>query len=87
MNRYVDLASHCIGLGRRKPYRRHGRTFYRPYRNYFACVKPDDDWETMTDAGYAARRELGDRVYYCMTRPGLDWLGEQLDMTIYDEED
>lgn len=67
MNRYTDLASHCIGLGRRKPYRRHGRTFYRPYRNRFACAQQDDDWE-------------------CMVSAGLDWLGGQLGMTIYDEE-
>lgn len=86
MNRYTDLASHCIGLGRRKPYRRHGRTFYRPYRNRFACAQQDDDWECMVSAGYAVRRDIGHYVYYSMTRNGLDWLGGQLGMTIYDEE-
>lgn len=33
-NIYIDLASHCIGLDYNKPYKRHGRYFYRPYRNY-----------------------------------------------------
>lgn len=34
-NRYIELAKHCIGLDRKKPYTRHSRKFYRPYRNYY----------------------------------------------------
>lgn len=35
-NRFVEVAKHAIGLDHRKPYTRHGKLFYRPYRNYFA---------------------------------------------------
>lgn len=28
--------SHCIGLDHKNPYKRHGRKFYKPYRNYYA---------------------------------------------------
>ena len=34
-NIYIELAKHCIGLDHKKPYKRHGRYFYRPYRNYY----------------------------------------------------
>ena len=32
-NRYISLATHAIGLDHKKPYKRHGIYFYRPYRN------------------------------------------------------
>lgn len=34
--KYIELAKHCIGLDSKKPYTRHGKKFYRPYRNFFA---------------------------------------------------
>ena len=88
---YIELAKHCIGLDRKKPYTRHGKKFYRPYRNYFATGKGRDlnDWETMKSAGYADKWEQnqnGGYTFY-LTREGLDWLGEQLGIHIYDEED
>lgn len=83
---------HCIGMvdgpGSRAPYHRHGKLFYRPYRNYFTTPKPDKRWEELCAYGYADHGKVDDRgVMYWMTREGLDWLGEQLNMTIYDEED
>lgn len=84
---------HCIGMvdscsHRHKPYRRHGKTFYRPWRNYFTVAAPDKQWEDLCAFGYAEHGAVGDRgVMYWMTRAGLDWLGTQLGMTIHDEED
>jgi hypothetical protein len=84
---------HCIGMvdscsQRHKPYRRHGRMFYRPWRNYFSCGKPDKRWEELCDCGYATHGPVNDNgVCYWMTRKGLDWIGEQLGMTIHDEGD
>lgn len=83
---YIGLASHCIGLDRKKPYHRHGKAFYRPYRNYYAAGRAHKEWEVMVSAGYAERWPEK-TAYYSLTRAGLDWLGEQLGMTIYDEED
>lgn len=34
----IALASHCIGLDRKKPYKRHGRYFYSLYRDYYIEV-------------------------------------------------
>lgn len=82
---------HCIGLvdsgsNRHRPYHRHGKAFYRPWRNYFSFSAPASQWEMLCEAGYAAHGTISDRgVLYWLTRKGLDWLGKQLNMTIYEE--
>lgn len=89
-NIYITLASHCIGLDYRKPYKRHGRYFYRPYRNYYAAGRKDVElWDVMVAAGYAEKgkeNSHGGRMYW-LTREGLDWLGEKLGIRILDEEE
>src|SRR5574344_411492 len=55
---------HCIGMVdscAHKPYTRHGKKFYRPWRNYFTTNQPDAEWEKLCDAGYAERGILSDR--------------------------
>lgn len=87
--KYIDIAKHCIGLDRKKPYIRHGKKFYRPYRNYYTTGKNQGGWEEMVSAGYADRGEknqYGGYTYW-LTRAGLDWLGEKLGVKIYDEDD
>lgn len=84
---------HCIGMvdsgsQRHRPYRRHGRTFYRPWRNYFSTNEPDLKWNSLCIAGYADHGTATDRgVTYWITRKGLDWVGSQLGIVIHDEED
>lgn len=89
-NESIDVARHCIGLNYKKPYVRHGKRFYRPYRNYFTLCGKNELWEALMSEGYAARNEIkdhpGDWVYW-LTRAGLDWLGDQLGITIYNESD
>lgn len=88
-NKYIKLAKHCIGLDRKKPYIRHGKKFYRPYRNYFATGRNYENWEVMESVGHAKRGEQNQHGGYIfwLTRAGLDWLGEQLEIHIYDEAD
>lgn len=84
---------HCIGLvdsgsQRHKPYSRHGKTFYRPWRNYFSAPFHSTSWDELCEHGYAEHNETSDRgVMYWITRKGLDWIGEQLGITIHNEED
>ena len=89
-NVYVKKAMHCIGLDYAKPYKRHGKLFYKPYRNHYdASPKDCEVWGLMCDARYADRgREdrYGGRMYR-LTREGLDWLGKQLGIYIWDKEE
>ena len=88
----VQLAAHTIGLDNKRPYQRHGKFFYRPYRNYFSTHGKDiylSLWQSLCDKGYAKCRNgynPGNIVFW-LTRAGLDWLGDELGITIYDEED
>lgn len=77
-NTHLTLASHCIGLDHRKPYKRHGRYFYRPYRNYYAAGGE------YTEEG--EKNSHGGRIYW-LTREGMVWLGEKLGVKIWDEEE
>lgn len=88
-NTYLELAKHCIGLDRKKPYIRHKKKFYRPYRNFFTTGKDHDDWDALVSTGYAKRGEQNQHggYTYWLTREGLDWLGNELGMKIYDESD
>lgn len=87
-------ALHVVGLdnGRGKIYTRHGRRFCRPYRNYFDAPKRGDkDLDALADAGYMDREITHpgtDRegVWYSFNRTGLDWLGGQLGIYIFNEE-
>ena len=54
-NIYVTLASGCIWLDYKSPYKRNWRYFYRPYRNYYGAGGKDVEvWDVMVGAGYAA---------------------------------
>lgn len=88
----VQLAAHAIGLDRKRPYMRHGKTFYRPYRNYFTTPNNAHDytvWMGLCENGYAKRWPSGTRCCYTftLTRTGLDWLGETLGITIHNPEE
>ena len=37
----IALSSHAIGLDNHKPYKRHGKFFYKPYRNYYDASMKD----------------------------------------------
>lgn len=87
-------ALHVVGLdnGRGKIYTRHGRRFCRPYRNYFAATKKGDkDLDALSDSGYMEREVINsgterEYVLYSFNRTGLDWLGNQLGIYIFNED-
>lgn len=76
-------AMHTIGLdghvGQRL-YKRHGKTYYKPYRNYFCGLDPELD--ELVEVGYMT---LNDITYH-FTDKGLAWLGNELGMHIYSDE-
>ena len=84
-----QIVLHCIGMDgsgsqRHRPYIRPGRKFYRPWRNCFYTYADDVTWNKLCEHGYAAHVNVSEknRTVFWMTRKGLDWLGEQLSITI-----
>lgn len=87
---HVSLASHAVGLDYKKPYIRHGKKFYKPYRNHFTTGYTGDMvklWNELEEKGYAKSNPFENGKFFWLTRSGLDWLGKQLGIHIYDEED
>lgn len=83
----IELAKHAIGLDYKKPYRRHGKKFYKPYRNYYATILRDPVWRALVSEGFATCFPEGeDRAIFTLTRSGLDWLGRHIGVKIYDEQ-
>lgn len=76
----VQIAAHMIGLDYKRPYIRHGRRYYKPYRNYFYSALSGSDYETL-------RKMEKKGVYFWTTREGLDWLGSELRIQIHDPRD
>lgn len=64
-------------------YHRHGKAFYKPYRNFF-CTKEDDlMWNKLCSVGLAkCSEEHNGCVDFYLTRLGIEWLGRQLQITI-----
>lgn len=84
----IEQAKHAVRLDYQKPYRRHGKLYYRPYQNYYATIFRDPVWRALVTEGLATCFPEGkDRAIFTLTRSGLDWLGEQIGMKIYDEQE
>lgn len=90
LEEHRKLIRHALGMGHRKTYTRHGKKFYRPYRNYFETNDRTADypyWERLVKAGLSTKKVYGDNIWYFVTRKGMDWLGQHDGIHIYDEED
>ena len=90
LEKHRKLVRHALGMDNRKTYVRHGKRFYRPYRNYFYTHERTVDfpfWERMVKAGLAEKEEEIKGINYFVTRRGMDWLGQHDGITIYNEED
>lgn len=83
----IDLCKHMVGLGRKRPYHRHGKEFYRPYRNVFASNFPGNRLLNKLPHLIITKSQSEKRVYYKLTTEGLQWLGRQLGITIKEERD
>lgn len=90
LEKHRELVRHALGMDNRKTYVRHGKRFYRPYRNYFFTNENTVDfpyWERMVVAGLAKKEVAQKGVNYYVTRSGMDWLGKHDGVHIYDEEE
>lgn len=78
----IELCKHMVGLDYKSPYHRHGKAFYKPYRNYYEA--PKDGNPILDKLPFAIiNKRVGDiSIWYELTEQGLAWLGRQLKITI-----
>lgn len=86
LKKAIELCKHTIGLDHSKPYHRHGKVFYKPYRNYFAASSNGEKLLDRLSGLVVERRETERSVIYRLTPDGLKWLGRQLNITIKEYE-
>lgn len=80
--RAIEICKHMVGLDYENPYHRHGKAFYKAYRNYYGDPSNGNSIldKLPTDFFRVHRDERGTTYY--MTQEGFDWLGRQLHMKI-----
>lgn len=86
----VRLAAHMVGMAglfHKDPYIKNGKVYFRADVNYIIVGPSTDAYgvlDEMVTQGYATVSGCGWKYAFSLTRKGLDWLGEQLNMKIYD---
>lgn len=83
-NQMIAFAMSAIGMDTKKPYKRHGKRFFRPDRNLHVVTINHPVWATLRQKGYAVRAKRDTYEINSLTRAGLDWLGRELGVKIYD---
>ena len=90
MEETIDMIKHMIGLDYHKPYMRHDKLFYKPYRNYFSFNPKNDnksfEYLSGESIGILRRYErYGDNcgfICYSLTEIGRRWLSRSIGIMI-----
>lgn len=78
----VDYCKHIVGLDYERPYQRHGKLFYKPYRNHWEAPANGNKILDKLPRFLVTREADKMGVLYALTVDGLKWLGRQLKITI-----
>ena len=82
LERVTEICKHMVGLDYERPYHRHGKAFYRAYRNYYGDVPEGNRLlDKLPECLFTVHRDERGATYY-LTKTGLEWLGRQLHITI-----
>ena len=85
LKRAIELCKHMIGLDYSNPYHRHGKAFYKPYRNYFEAPITGEKILDKLPSFVITKEISYISIWYTLTSEGLQWLGRQLHITIKQE--
>lgn len=78
LERALAICEHMVGLDYQKPYHRHGKAFYKAYRNYYGDVPEGNKiLDKLPKELFLVRQSERGTMYY-LTDIGLEWLGRQL---------
>lgn len=82
LTRAIEICKHMVGLDYKHPYHRHGKAFYKAYRNFYGDLPEGNKIldKLPKELFFVHRNERG--ATYYLTQDGLDWLGRQLKIKI-----
>lgn len=83
--RAIELCEHMIGLDYKYPYHRHGKAFYKPYRNYYEAPQGGNPILDKLPFNIITKWVGNMSIWYELTNDGFKWLGRQLKIKIGDE--
>lgn len=80
--RAIEICKHMVGLDNSRPYHRHGKAYYKAYRNYYTDLPSGNRILDMLPEMIiqATKNDRGSE--YHLTDAGFGWLGRQLHITI-----
>ena len=82
LNRAIEICEHMVGLDYKRPYHRHGKAFYKAYRNYYIDVPEGNKiLNKLPEELFIVHQHERGTTYH-LTKNGLGWLGRQLHITI-----
>lgn len=86
LSQLIEICKHMIGLDHKNPYHRHGRAFYKPYRNFYCDKETGNSFLDGLPNDIVNMERSEKFTWYHLTEHGLKWLGRQLKITIKPEE-
>lgn len=90
LDKTIEHCLHMVGYDHHIPprvYHRHGKAFYRAYRNYWGNgKKPKEDFEVLCNFGLMSRNPATESYYYHLTDAGLKWLGRRINVEIKEDK-
>lgn len=82
LSRAIEICKHMVGLDYTCPYHRHGKAFYKAYRNFYTDVPEGNKiLDKLPKELFTVHRNARGATYH-LTQAGLDWLGRRLRITI-----
>lgn len=82
LSRAIKICEHMVGLDYKRPYHRHGKAFYKAYRNYYEDIPEGNKiLDKLPEGLFCVHRNERGTTYY-LNQTGLDWLGRQLKIKI-----
>lgn len=83
LERVTEICKHMVGLDYKRPYHRHGKAFYRAYRNYYEDVPEGNRLlDKLPECLFTVQRDERGTTYH-LTPTGLAWLGRQIGVVIH----
>ncbi len=82
LKRVIEICEHMIGLDYKKPYHRHGKAFYKPYRNYYEAPPEGNKLLDKLPSFIIKKINGKQSIWYELTNEGIAWLGRQVKISI-----